>query len=442
MKIERDAAFAMVVDENDIQHWPLLVHLPPWWEMNDCAATEAVSQPRKSPINKPPVDRDVLYGEAFLQFISDRVLDVVNSDPWRDSDAPTHQQARYSFTIQVHRDWLMTPRSDLDGRMPRQLLHGSHSWSEKVTWGQRHRFEDAQVMIALPKDWADPATAPMGSQEMSLYFDLCRELIGASWFWCESDREKLARQDRETTLAELKQFLQSVKDDWLNGLFEGGSPPSFIIECDRRRVPRGGGLEIDGIDGVQTEEHIADCDCPICQMMADGMFGTSFTSIDGHHLDMDQEFAFSTVETREEWEQQQRDYEEFNAKFKREQAERDAAGETDDPFGSAWSGINDDGPIPGDSGGHLKMAFMVAEIISELEMTGAPKDEIKSLNECFANYRRSDFGHRSQRAEDFKANLQFLADRYPSLVSKSADLQSRIDDAARRPMFEDDEHPF
>ncbi len=37
--------------------------------------------------------------------------------------------------------------------------------------------------------------------------------------------------------------------------------------------------------------------------MYDGMFGVGFTSIDGHHLELDDEFAFSKCETREEWEE-------------------------------------------------------------------------------------------------------------------------------------------
>jgi hypothetical protein len=277
----------------------------------------------------------------------------------------------------------------------------------------------------------------MGRQEMCIYFDLCRELIAAGWDWCESNEGQSARQTSELALNELIQFLGRTKDDWLSSSFEGGSPPSFIIECDRRRVPRGAGVAINGIDEVQTEQHVADCDCPICEMTADGMFGIAFTGIDGHHLELDDEFAFSMKETREEWEEQQREYADYSAEMDLKRAEREAAGETDDHFASAWSGINDDDPIPGDSpfsgkqGGQLKMAFMVAEIVSELESCGASRDEIKALNSCFANYRRCSDVERPQRAMEFKANLQSLDDRYPQLVSKSADLQSRIDEAGR-----------
>ena len=321
--------------------------------------------------------------------------------------------------------------------MPRQLLHGAIDWVERVTWGQRLRFEDGGPMIAAPDDWPGFATAPMGSQEMCIYFDLCRELIGASWFWCESEVGKQAREDKEQALVQLVAFLREAKDRWLSDSYEGGSPPRFIIECDRRRVPRGSGVAIEGIAGMQTEQHIADCDCPICQMMADGAFGVGFTAIDGHHLELDDEFAFSMKETREEWEEQQQEFESFAAEMEVRQAEREESSEEDDPFASAWTGIQSDDPLPGDSRGLLKMAFMVAEIVSELERSQADREFITTINESFANYRRSNDLERPVKAELLKANLQSLSEHFPNLVAKSADLQSRIDEAERNLELDD-----
>ncbi|KAA1260711.1 hypothetical protein LF1_32520 [Rubripirellula obstinata] len=435
MPVGRDAAFAMSKDESGKQHCPLSVHLPPWWELREGVSPDAVNDPRQTPINKPYVDREVLFGDALLADIAARVLQTVQTDAWKESEASGEQQARYPFTISVHRDWLMTPREDLDGRTPRELLHGAQDWSDQVTWGQRMRFEDGGPMVAAPDDWDGFETAPMGSQEMILYFDLCRELIGAAWFWCESEQGTSTRANRDDAANELVGFLRGVRDEWHESPFEGGSPPRFMIECGRRRVPRGAGVTIEGIDAVQTEQHIADCDCPICEMMADGLFGVGFTSLDGHHLDLDDEFAFSIHETREAWEEQQREYAEFNAEMDRKHAEREAAGyfgdEQDDPLASAWSGIQDDRPLPGDAGGHLKMAFMVAEIVSDLERLDASREEIQSLNACFANYRRADEEHLDEEASRLKANLQTLAEHHQELLSKSADLQSRIDEAQR-----------
>ena len=145
------------------------------------------------------------------------------------------------------------------------------------------------------------------------------------------------------------------------------------------------------------------------------------------------------IETREGWEKQEQDYADFSAEMDRKRAEREAHGDTEDPFASAWTGIQSDDPLPGDTSRHLQMAFMVAEIVSLLGESEASSVEIKSLNESFANYRRSEYGQRKQSAIQLKAILQSLADRYHGLVSRSADLQSRIDEAERNHSYHDRE---
>lgn len=440
-EIGRDAVFAMEVDEDGEQHYPLSIHLPPWWELYEGAAVSEVNQPRQSPVRKPIVNRDVLYGDPFLTAIATMILKIVQRDGWLLSENGNEEYDRHSSTIAVHRDWLMTPREDLGGRMPRELLHGAIKWSEKVTWGQHLRLGDGEPMIAVPKDWDGFATAPMGIQELCIYFDLCREVIRAGWFWCECEEGTLAIHENDSALSRLIDFLRDVKENWLNSPFEGGSSPNLIIECDRQRVPRGAGVSIEGIGQVPTEEHIPDCDCPICEMMADGMFGVGFIGIDGHHLELDNEFAFSIHETREAWEEQQLGYSEFDEETDCEQTESEASLE-EDPFSSVWSGIGDDLPIPGDCNGFLKIAFMVSELVAALQIMNAPHEEIKMLNQAFADYRRSDDERRPQSVLHFKEILQTVGDQYPDLISKSADLQSRLDEAARAVFHTDNDLDF
>ena len=440
-EIGRDAAFAMIVDEDGEQQFPLSIHLPPWWELHEGVAVSEVNQPRQSPIRKPIVNRDILYGDPFLAEIARMILNIVQTEDWLRNENGNDERARHSFTVAVHCDWLMTPREDLGGRMPRELLHGAIEWSEKVTWGQHLRLGDGEPIIALPREWEGFATAPMGIQELCIYFDLCREIILAGWVWCESEEGKLAIHENDSALSQLIDFLRDVKADWLNSPFEGGSPPNLIIECDRQRVPRGAGVAIDGIDEEPTEPHIADCDCPICEMMSDGMFGVGFIGIDGHHLELDNEFAFSIHETREAWEEAQLGYSEFNEETDCEQTESEASLE-EDPFSSVWSGIGDDLPIPGDLNGHLKMAFLVSELVSDLQSMNAPKEEIKTLNQAFADYRRADDEQRPRSVYQFKEILQTIGDQYPDLISKSADLQSRIDEAARAVSHTDNDLDF
>lgn len=433
MQIGRDQAFAMVVDDEGHQQSPLSVHLPPWWELRENVDVSAIDQARQTPIHRPHVNRDVLFGEPLLNDLAQRVLSTVRSEAWMNSDANTNERSRYDFTVIVHRDWLMTPREDLGGRIPRQLLHGAHSWIDRVVWAQRIRFEDGAPMVAAPDDSVGYATAPMGSEEMVVYFDLCRELIEAAWLWCVRQQIEQAANEESEFHSALVDFLRVTRDEWMNSPFESGSPPSFIVECSRRRVPRGAGVPIVGItereSETQSEQHIVDCDCPICNMMSDGMFGVGFTGLDGHHLDLDDEFAFSMYETREEWQDMRQQFEDFSDAVERKQNEGDIQEEPQsDEFESAWSGMVSEETFPGDTMGHVKLAFLLAEIVSVLQTNDAPATDIQSLNESFTDYRRSDLNRLAENASRLKGVLQSLSVEYPELISKSADLQSRIDE--------------
>ncbi len=439
--VGRDQAFAMEVDESGKQHCPLSVHLAPWWEMIEQTDVRAIDQDRESPLTVPRVNREVLFGEPLLEDLAARILDVVETEEWKSSGESEDTNSRYRFTIRVHRDWLMTPRQDLDGLMPRQMLHGAHQWTDRLVWAQRLRFDDGGEIVAAPTSVTGYDDAPMGSEEMVIYFDLCRELICSGWYWC--DENALGLADRLQLQRQLVAFLRDVKEEWLSSPFEGGSPPGFIIECSRRRVPRGAGVPIVGMTDRQTEEHAIGCDCPICDMMAEGIFGPGFVHLDGHQLDLDDEFAFSMHETREAWEKQQREFAEMSAAIERERAEREASGETEpDEFASVWSGQMSDGPLPGDPRGHMKLAFLLAEIVGVLQSAGAPKEDVEQLNDRFADFRCCDQADAPTYGKRLGECLEEAARRYPELVSRVADLQSRIDEQIRSPVFNDDDIPF
>jgi len=445
MKVDRDAVFAMVTDEKGNQHCPMSVHLPPWWELNEQVEPFVVKRPRDTPIVVPRTNREVLYGSAMIDYFASRIIRIAGDgllpkelSSTQEVDDPEARDALYRLTVNVHRDWLMTPRQDLQGRTPRVLLFGAHDWSDRVIDGQRLRFEDGALMVAAPDDVDGYEDAPMGREEMIIYFDLCREVIRGGWFWCQNevDAARLSlSHERAQLILELGTFLSTVRDDWLQQPFEGGSPPSFIIECSRRRVPRGAGVSIVGMLGQEQEEHIPDCDCPLCNMMASGMFGVGFNSLDGHHLELDEEFAFSTRETYEEWEEQQAEWAEMSREMDRmreEREAREAAGETEqDEFASAWSSPMLDGPLPGDRFGKMKLAFRLTEIISDLESASAPNELIKNLNVSFREYCQSEPSQREVAKRVLTNHLDATGQRYPMLVSKVADFQSQVDEFDR-----------
>ncbi len=452
-RLSHNATLAMVVDERGRQHCPLPIHLPPWWELHEQVDASRIDQPRRSEIEIPYTNRPLLFGTPMIDDLAARIWAVVGQHriPIDHGNERELDNAWYALTVEVHRDWLMTPRADLEGRPPRDLLHGAHGWSDSIVWGQRQRFEDGAPMIAAPAEVVGYDDAPMGREEMIIYFDLCRELIDAGWQWCrqQDDVYELADKLGSEPPSQLRQWLTTARDHWLQAPFEGGSPPSFIIECSRRRVPRGAEVPIIGMDRCESEQHMPDCDCPICDMLQSGLFGVGFTSLDGHHLEMDDEFAFSTHQFHDDWAREQSEFREMNAAFERDieaHQAKIAAGEIEeDEFASAWMAPISDDPLPGDPQGHMRLAFRLAEIVGDLQTASAPQELIRNLNEAFRQYRESEAAEHQAAAQTLGQQLTATAERYPQLVSKVVDFQSQLDEHARGPMashMTDDDAPF
>ena len=97
--------------------------------------------------------------------------------------------------------------------------------------------------------------------------------------------------------------LENNRRVWLSTPQEDlqGFSPEEVIERERQRLPL----------AVSGEAAMADCDCPLCQMMAES--GPVFWNLDGSH--MDEDFAFSFCRTYEEWESDHRGWEEFHERF-------------------------------------------------------------------------------------------------------------------------------
>jgi hypothetical protein len=338
MAVGRDGLLSISSKDHGSQRHLLPIHLPPWWELHESVNPSRLLVPRESPIVIPHTDRHMLFGSPMLEDLAGRMIHVAidgrlpelpkrTSGGWpfargrrarRAKKRPDRrkQQAKASrvlhgLTVEIHRQWLMTERQELEGRRPRDLLHGAHQWIDEVIEGQRLRFERGASMIAAPQNVAGYDRAPMGREEMIIYFDLCRELIAAGWGWC---RRPVGGDGRPCGLNSpdvLESFLTKARDRWLRQPYEGGSPPQFIIECSRRRVPRAINEPIEGMDQSEIEQHLPDCDCPICEMLQSGLFGVEFSCLDGYHLELDGDFAFSMEESYEDWELSQSCWDEF-----------------------------------------------------------------------------------------------------------------------------------
>jgi hypothetical protein len=356
-----------------------------------------------------------LFGPPLLEHLADGVIASV-------AEGAVDEIRELELTRAIHARWLMTERPDLGGRTPRDLLLADQ---KRRSWDMERRSEQwsrqRHPAVGVSPDSIAYRFGGFGTMEVVLYYDLIRALLPAGW--------DLAKEEPHSTRETLVWELAGFRDAWLNYPNEGGPwTPAELIESERRRIPV-----------ASTGEHLFD-DCPICQAMAKDDFGPTFMCFDGHHLELEDEFAFSMCQTREEWDKQQEEYRQFSEEMDRKAKERAAGGEGDDSLvGSVWktSYVNwDDATAPGASpeGAMFSLAFPLSELVSELQSRPNGEELLKSLNAAYATLRTSeDDIVRESAACDLRDRLEELSRTFPDLTPRCADLQSRLDEVIRLP---------
>lgn len=414
------------------------INLPPGWQRVESASRAEDGHMELPPLPAPAelLDvRGVLFGRAFSEGIARRTLAAARREPLpsqriRGDDVdrglpPTAAQREaasrwHELTVRVHADWLLTPRDDLDGEPPRSFLHRGRDWVDRELENRRRQWaRDGRPPRPLDRDTFTYRHGPPGTHEVVMYFELCREVIDAAW-------DCLA-EEPEIEFSVLSAVLQEYARTWLaeGSIDEEPTPPAAIIDHERRRMPLVGG------------EHLDD-DCPLCRMQAEGGFGPSFWLYDGHQLELDDEFAFSLCETREQWEEQQRAYSCFREGPADEGAPRQQEEkEEDETFTSAWKNSFVDERALQRSGSSpvlitMALATRVAELVADLQ-TASP-ELVQPLNACFDAYRRviDDPSQAAAARRRLAASLEQIASAAPSLTSKAADLQSTLDEYRRQ----------
>jgi hypothetical protein len=414
---------AYQADEDEATHGFGIVWLdtPPDWLFRQAADEwrEVVAARASARASTQRIDaRAVLFGQPLLEALAEGILAA-------SAGRAVAKERELELTRGIHAQWLMTARADLGGCTPRDVLLADRG---RICWDVEHRSEQWSRQGHAPPPLAATSVAyrlgGFGITEVVLYFDMVRALLAEAWHW--------TRETPSLTQPSLVDRLAEFRDVWLRVPNESTSfsmSPAELIESERRRMP------------VTSDGSHLDCDCPICQAEADGAFGSgpTFRCFDGHHLELEDEFAFSLCVTREEWEKEQEDYRQFSEKFDREERERAARGEdAAGPLGgSAWktSFVDWDGMAQSDSsplGPLLALGFPLAELTSDLKERLDGVAGLKALNEAYAALRASqDAAARDSAAEEFRERLE-AARQFPKLTAKCADLQSRVDEVLRR----------
>ncbi len=381
--------------------------------------------------------RKVFYGRPLLEFIArevfthyqrrdqlaqearERILERLNQQSMEEMEAvrvklkrlsdddilltPWPRLAMYDPPLldvfrNIHANWLLTPRSDLNGLSPRD-------------WGVRQCSHVGWDIEDRSQQWASQGECPPGLEECShayqhgdfgphelvLYYELVRHLLSSCWeqltvttsasSTCDKGEMPLVEEFMATEIDRLSRVLE----EW----FDAPDPeyhmrtPRSIVRQERLRLPA----------TLSPHETIIDPDCPCCQMMAE-MPGPVFWDLDG--TNMDEDFAFDlSFRTREEWEIHRRDWEEATRAMEAEWRERarmglDNSGHTDSDEGSIWTasfsvGDTSDLPLGVRTFG---VGCHLAEVICDLRRLGdqevtTPRIQqaIDQLNRDFGNLR-------------------------------------------------------
>ncbi|MGN6136140.1 MAG: hypothetical protein ACTHOU_16755 [Aureliella sp.] len=359
---ERDGESTKGRAESELVYW----NMPPWW-LELSRRDWPVAKAHAASCRRALDFRRVLYGRSMLESIvasvkafdwmgarlsiardlppgvfaspSDRgesgergnTRSEANRSDWTAAERKAEKRWRAGLT-QIHIDWLMTPRSDLDGEMPREFLHRDRQWKEQELDFRRSQWSrERRPPPGVPRTSPQFLRGPMGTEEVVCYFDYCRDLITAAWRWLDDD-------PKMSPLA-LVDELERFKEGWLDSPAgeEEQTPAREVIDGDRALLPR-----------VADHEPL-DCDCPVCraQHLEPALFGPAFWICDGYHLEAENEFAFSLCSTCEEWEESQRLMCGWDEDLDEEEIDDDALAEEDsfDEDVDDADAIGDDGQV-------------------------------------------------------------------------------------------------
>jgi hypothetical protein len=354
---------------------------------------------------------------------------------------------------EIHARWLMTPRSDLRGQAPRDLLVAGMEHIDRDLWSRCNQWSVfRECPPPLSRESAAFRFGPCGMHEYVLYYDMVRDLIINCWrnvvepMPLSTETPAPDAASPSSVPAEIAR-LRAIQQEWLTTPScedLGGRTPLETIESERMRIP----ME------MSAEDALIDPDCPLCQMAADSEFGPSFWHLDG--CNMDQDYPFSSHLTREAWKTEQGEWEEHQQAFEEEwqakQAAKAAEGdtddlqETDDPLAAdgGWgASFSEDAPptVPltvrvFGIGAHL------AELVQDLKQSADTQPCIDALNRHFGNLRAALQDGESSLVEPviarFLEELHTLRTTNPRLDDKCRDLDRQLREFATRLSAADD----
>jgi hypothetical protein len=262
---------------------------PDWRITDDVDSFRAESSTRRRQRRAPSLDERLVLYERLPEYVASQLHQRRDQLPTLDRDGS------YQLVKQLHADWLLTPREDLRGASPRAVMLDRRHDHINTDIRNQERFWSYLRCAppAIPRQSRAYRFGGFGTHEIVLYYDLARHLF----FHC---LERLAGRRCGDLSSEIE-HLQMERQEWLHAPAEDldRRTPIQIVDQERMRLPW----------VLHGEEAICDPDCPLCRMLADESFGPTFCNLDGCNMDWD--FAFSLHATRQQWELEELDFQQY-----------------------------------------------------------------------------------------------------------------------------------
>lgn len=414
LRLEHDGEVQFVGGDKDKEIW-LGFRIPDDWKLTEeMSGWERLAEDRRAEraANRPFDVRRVLYGKV-CDFIATQCIAAV-----------AQGQQRNEAITEIHANWLLEPREDLRNRAPRDWLLDRRDFLE-IDLRDRcnHWSRLGECPPGLDQNSAAYRLGGFGPNEIVLYYDIVRCLLLRCWenvFGAETaDVEAEARRLEN----QMRVWMVTPHDDLQ------GFTAEEAIERERQRLPL----------AVSGEAAMADCDCPLCQMMAEN--GPVFWYLDEYH--MDDGFAFSYYKTYEEWEREGGIRQPSEMIVLPPLSGKKAAAAAEAMREAGTRGFWQSGGFPASSAqavelGLFALGGMLAELLCDLKNTAPEiaRPHLDSLNRDFSNLRETLRTAQAALIEpvmmSFHEHLEELGSQCPTLAKQCAELQSELLAALQR----------
>ena len=354
---------------------------------------------RRTALDRKP--REFIYGDAMLDFFVERCF---RSEALRKHVELKDPGNTYEICKQFHIEWLMTNQPALGDTSPRSYMLASLETIDADIWSRQEQWSlTGECPLPLAVNSFAHKHANLGSQEYFIYQYMIEFILECCVVRLPSFLKRPAPS--WDFVAERKKIRKQV-DDWMLQPLDDfrGRTPRQLIDLERRRIPM----------TLTRQETIIDCDCPLCNLMAD-MPGPSFWSLDGSGLPF--EYAFSTFTSESEWESFG-----FDGSFESFPMSADVQIRLGSGIPGGGSALTATKVAPNSALMSLvSVGFSLSDLLSKIEDVDPSRHLIQTLNRHFDNVRAVvlEYGDNlslvKPSIDQFEECLQDVKDAHPNL---------------------------